>query len=85
MSHKIHKHSTLNGVDGTGKGSYVGPTQNRLTVNRSEAAALLGISERLLWTWTNAGRIPHLRIGARVLYPLDGLRQWLEEQTQSSD
>lgn len=41
---------------------------------------MLGISERLLWTWTNAGQIPHVRIGARVLYPVDALREWLAEQ-----
>lgn len=53
-----------------------------LTVDRRGAAHLLGISERLLWTWTNAGRIPHVRIGARVLYPIDALRRWLEERTR---
>lgn len=54
--------------------------QDRLTVNRREAAAMLGISERLLWTWTNAGHIPHVRIGSRVLYPVEALRQWLSSQ-----
>lgn len=55
----------------------------RLTVNRREAAAMLGISERLLWTRTNAGEIPHVRIGSRVLYPVDELKQWLSDQTQN--
>lgn len=53
------------------------PSDRRLAVSRREAAQLLGISERLLWTWTNAGVIPHVRIGARVLYPVDQLREWL--------
>jgi len=57
----------------------------RLTVSRAEAALMLGISERLLWTWTNAGQIPHVRIGARVLYPVEALRQWLDDQTQARD
>jgi excisionase family DNA binding protein len=64
--------------------SGVTPPPNRLTVNRKEAAAMLGISERLLWTWTNAGQIPHVRIGARVLYPVESLRQWLEQQTSGN-
>ncbi|MFG0275712.1 MAG: helix-turn-helix domain-containing protein [Phycisphaerales bacterium] len=55
-----------------------------LAVGREEAARLLGISERLLWTWTNAGEIPHVRLGARVLYPVDELRRWLENQTRGS-
>jgi excisionase family DNA binding protein len=55
-----------------------------LAVNRREAAAMLGISERLLWTWTNTGTIPHVRIGTRVLYPVEQLRQWLERQASPS-
>ncbi len=51
-----------------------------LAVSRQDAAALLGISERLLWTMTNAGKIPHVRIGARVLYPVSQLRAWLDKQ-----
>jgi excisionase family DNA binding protein len=57
---------------------------DRLAVNRQEAAALLGISERLLWTWTQAGNIPHLRIGTRVLYPVEQLRIWLNKQANST-
>jgi excisionase family DNA binding protein len=51
-----------------------------LAVGRREAAVLLGISERLLWTWTNAGTIPHVRIGTRVLYPVRQLQDWLDRQ-----
>ncbi len=56
----------------------------RLTINRREAAEMLGISERLLWTLTNAGEVPHLRLGSRVLYPVEALRQWIEERTSGS-
>lgn len=57
------------------------PPSTVLAVNRRTAAAMLGISERLLWTWTNSGRVPHARIGARVLYPVELLRAWLRKQT----
>jgi excisionase family DNA binding protein len=61
--------------------SSVGPTSvPRLAVGRREAASMLSISERLLWTWTNAGIIPHVRLGTRVLYPVDRLREWLAQQ-----
>ena len=56
----------------------------RLTVSRREAAEMLGISERLLWTWTSTGEIPHVRIGARVLYPVEQLRDWLNKRASSS-
>ena len=57
---------------------------DRLTVSRSEAARMLGISERLLWTLTNRKEVPHLRIGTRVLYPVRSLQQWLESRTTST-
>ncbi len=53
---------------------------DRLAVNRRDAAKLLGISERLLWTWTKLNRVPHARMGARVLYPVELLRAWLRKQ-----
>jgi excisionase family DNA binding protein len=53
-----------------------------LALRPKEAAKALGISERLLWTWTNQGVIPHLRIGKAVVYPVDSLRAWLIEQAQ---
>ncbi|MBX3353968.1 MAG: helix-turn-helix domain-containing protein [Phycisphaeraceae bacterium] len=46
---------------------------------------MLGISERLLWTLTNAGEVPHIRLGARVLYPVKALNEWIEERTSGSD
>ncbi|MCL5281435.1 MAG: helix-turn-helix domain-containing protein [Planctomycetes bacterium] len=45
-----------------------------------EAAKALGISERLLWEWTNRGEVPHVRVGKAILYPVDVLRRWLDEQ-----
>lgn len=59
-------------------------TPEPLAVGRREAAAMLGISERLLWTWTNAKTIPHVRIGTRVLYPVAQLRSWLEERAKTN-
>ena len=44
------------------------------------AAKALGISERLLWSKTNAGEIPHCRIGKAILYPIPVIEKWLVEQ-----
>ena len=51
-----------------------------LAMRPREAAKALGISERLLWDWTNRGEVPHVRIGKAVLNPVDVLRRWLDEQ-----
>lgn len=49
-----------------------------------EAAKALGIGERLLWSKTNAGEIPHLRIGRAIIYPVNVLQDWLTEQAAKS-
>jgi len=51
-----------------------------LAMRPREAAKALGISERLLWDWTDRGEVPHVRIGKAILYPVDVLRRWLDEQ-----
>lgn len=45
-----------------------------------EAAAALGVSERTLWTWMHQGDVPHVRRGKTVLYRVESLRRWLEDQ-----
>jgi predicted DNA-binding transcriptional regulator AlpA len=56
----------------------------KLALGRREAAQVLGISQRLLWTYTNQKVIPHLRIGRRVLYPLGLLREWMNAAVHAS-
>jgi len=53
-----------------------------LALRPKEAALALGISERLLWAKTNAGEIPCIRVGRRVVYPVDQLRDWMARQTK---
>lgn len=51
-----------------------------LALRPKEAARALGISDRLLWSLTNRKLIPHVRVGARIIYPLDVLSEWLAKQ-----
>ena len=46
-------------------------------LSAAEAAKLLGISERMLWTMTKAGEVPHIRLGRRTLYPRPLLEEWV--------
>lgn len=55
-----------------------------LALRPREAAAALGISERLLWTMTKAGDVPCVRLGRAVIYPVAKLEQWLQEKTAGS-
>lgn len=59
-------------------------TVQPLALRPREAAKALGISERLLWSKTNCGEIPHVRVGRSVLYPVEQLRQWLAGQAKKN-
>ena len=53
-----------------------------LLLKPPQAAKMLGISERTLWSWKTSGMIPFVTIGRNVRYPLDGLRSWVRRNTQ---
>jgi len=55
-----------------------------LAMRAREAAKALGISERLLWEWTDRGLVPHIRLGKAILYPVDSLRDWLKQQAKTA-
>jgi predicted DNA-binding transcriptional regulator AlpA len=53
-----------------------------LLVNSRDAAQLLSISERSLWTHMKSGSLPHVRIGRSVRYDIVDLREWIDDQKQ---
>ena len=57
----------------------------RLALSPREAAAALGVSARLLWSETKRGNMPHIRIGTRVLYPVETLKDWLAAQAKGGN
>ena len=54
-----------------------------LLVKPAQAAAMLAISPRKLWSLTNCGEIPCVRIGTAVRYSPADLEAWIAEQKQS--
>jgi len=56
------------------------PRPARLLVTAREAADLLAISTRTLWTLTNVGDIPVVRIGRFVRYDVADLQAWIESR-----
>ncbi len=54
---------------------------NRLTLSVREAAEAIGVSERHLRSMLP--EIPHLRIGTRVVIPVERLKQWLSERADT--
>ena len=56
-----------------------------ILLSLKDAARALAVSDRSLWEWTKAGKVPHVRLGRRVLYSPDDLRRWVEGQRQGPD
>ena len=58
----------------------------KLLLTEVEAAKLLSISPRSLWSLRRAGRIRFIRIGtAGIRYSHDHLREFIESHTQTKD
>ena len=58
---------------------------DRLTLTVPEAAERLGVSPRTAYDWTATGRLPHVRVGHRVLVPVAALEQWVVDQTRGGE
>jgi excisionase family DNA binding protein len=58
------------------------PTLSPLLVSPREAAKLLSVCEKTLWTLTKAGQIPVVRIGRAVRYSMDDLRDWIKKSAE---
>ena len=57
-----------------------------LLVDGREAARLLGVSRRTLWTLTSNGTVPHVRIGRLVKYSPIDLQAYVERhRSERSD
>jgi len=53
---------------------------HQLLLTAREAAEALAISPRKLWSMTNAGEIPCVRIGRSVRYDVADLREFIDAQ-----
>lgn len=58
----------------------------QLAARPKAAAGMLGVAERTLEEWRRQGRGPRwIRAGRMVLYPVAGLRAWLDQQQPDTE
>jgi excisionase family DNA binding protein len=55
------------------------PSRSSLLVTAREAAKMLSVCEKTLWSLTARGEIPVVRIGRSVRYSLADLNHWIEK------
>ena len=56
---------------------------DKLLVTAKEAAKMLSISARLLWSLTASREIPVVRIGRRTLYSPTDLQAWIDARRET--
>jgi excisionase family DNA binding protein len=49
----------------------------RMTI--TEAAQFLRLSPKTIYSWTSQRKIPHLKVGGRLLFDEAELTKWLEQ------
>lgn len=52
-------------------------TQTRFLIPVKEASAWLGISAFTIYSWAQSRRIPHFKIGKRVMFSREDLKVWV--------
>ncbi|NLS97874.1 MAG: helix-turn-helix domain-containing protein [Planctomycetaceae bacterium] len=57
----------------------------RLTLRLPEAAMACGLSESFLHNVANRGEIPSVKVGRVRLFPVERLRKWLLEASESPE
>lgn len=56
----------------------------RVTLEAKEAAAYIGVSYWTILDMAKQKRIPHVRVGRRVLFRTVALDSWMDEQEKQS-
>jgi len=58
--------------------------KNRKTITISELAEILGLSDHAIRSnlWRGADMPPRIKVGRRVLFPVDGLDAWLSKKKE---
>lgn len=56
----------------------------RRTIGVIEAAYYIGVSKDLIYQLVREKKLPHLRVGRRILFRIETLDHWMVESEQNS-
>lgn len=57
----------------------------RTTITVDELSEWIGISKDLVYSLCREKKIPHMRIGKRILFKISSVEKWLDEQEVKDD
>lgn len=55
--------------------------KKKLCLTAVELSEMTGLSLSMVRKLTRCGEVPHIRIGRRILYPVEVINNWLTENT----
>jgi excisionase family DNA binding protein len=55
------------------------PPTKTLLMPMAEAVTFTGLSERTLWRLVQKRKVPHVRIGRRLLFRREALAKWVQD------
>lgn len=61
-----------------------GNEPDALLLSEKQAAKLCGVSTRTLVRWRAELKLPYLRAGRTIRYPVELLRRWIREKSQQA-
>jgi len=61
-----------------------GLIMDAILIRAEEAAKLLGVGRSKIYSMMASGGLPVVRLGRSVRVPIEGLREWIAQQTRSS-
>lgn len=73
MIHNVSRYVQLNGRLGKG----VDIMRKKVTLTVKEVSEILGISNGKIYEMVRMNQIPHIKVGSRVIFHEDVLREWM--------
>lgn len=58
--------------------------EQKLTYTAKEAAQAANVSMPTLYAWTKSEGFPVVKVGRKVVVPIDAFKRWLEEQAANN-
>lgn len=55
--------------------------ENRITISPKEAATMMGISMPTIYELVHRSDFPSIRVGKKILINMEGLKNWINEQS----
>ena len=68
-------------MDGILSNKNSGQFDNRFALNAGELCQRIGLSKWTVYRLVAEKKIPHVKVGRRVLFPVRAIEKWLEEST----